>query len=102
MAMLERSSNRSDDDGYNSRRLQTVCGQPAQTASTTDNVIDAHFHQAPSNANGPVRFGWRTHDVNDGDAVDDEFTATGLALSGLRRSNSCSPSETPLGVLLTE
>ena len=57
-------------------------GQSAQTASTTDNVIDAHFHQAPSNANGPVRFGWRTHDVNDGDAVDDEFTATGLALSG--------------------
>ena len=54
----------------------------AQTSNTADDVIDAHFHQAPSGSNGPVRFGWRTHDVNDGDAVDDEFTVTDLALDG--------------------
>ena len=57
-------------------------GQPNQTASATDNVNNAHFHQAASNANGPVRFDWKVHDVNDGDSTDDEFTATGLALDG--------------------
>ena len=55
-------------------------GQPDQTASASDNVNNAHFHQAASNANGPVRFDWKVHDVNDGDSTDDEFTATGLAL----------------------
>ena len=29
-----------------------------------------------------MRFDWRNHDVNDGDAVDDEFTATGLTVVG--------------------
>ncbi len=56
--------------------------RPAQTANAADDVIDAHFHQAPSGSNGPVRFGWRTHDVNDGDAVDDEFTVTNLGQAG--------------------
>ena len=59
----------------------TFTGQPAQTPSSTDNVNNAHFHQGASNATGPVRFDWRSHDVNDGDAVDDEFTA-GLATVG--------------------
>ncbi len=57
-------------------------GQPAQTPSTTDDVNNAHFHQGASNTTGPVRFDWRNHDVNDGDAVDDEFTATGLTVVG--------------------
>lgn len=81
-----------DDSGANPTLEYTIVtrgldwgpftGQAAQTAGTTDNVVDAHFHQAAPGVNGPVRFGWKTHDTNDGDGNDDEFTATNLHLDG--------------------
>ena len=57
-------------------------GFAAQTASTADNVNNAHFHQGARNTTGPVRFDWKNHDVNDGDANFDEFAVTRLAMSG--------------------
>src|SRR5688572_3127917 len=50
-------------------------GQPAQTAGTPDNVVDAHFHQNVRGVNGPVRFGWKSHDL-------DDFSVTNQHLDG--------------------
>src|SRR5688572_32702862 len=48
--------------------------QPQQTSGTTlDNVNGAHFHQALSGVNGPIRFGLDT---------DDDFFESDLHLDG--------------------
>jgi Ca2+-binding RTX toxin-like protein len=48
-------------------------GQAAQTAAPADNVIGAHFHQAPTTTSGPVRF-----DLS----ADDDLAGIGLAAPG--------------------
>ena len=40
-------------------------GQASQTPATTDDVIDAHFHNAAAGVNGAVVFGWKTNDLDD-------------------------------------
>src|SRR5688572_21804819 len=44
-----------------------LTSEPSQTAQTTDDVTDAHFHAGAAGANGGVVFGW---------PGDDDFTAT--------------------------
>src|SRR5262245_50303144 len=44
-------------------------GQPAQTATPTDDVNNAHFHAQVRGIAGPVVFDWKIHDT-------DDFTAT--------------------------
>jgi hypothetical protein len=39
-------------------------GLPAQTATTADDVLDAHFHAAARGVNGGVAFAWASQDTN--------------------------------------
>ena len=50
-----------------------LTGKAAQTATTSDNVTDAHFHQGAAGTNGGVKFGW---------PGDDDFAVTGMQLIG--------------------
>ena len=40
-------------------------GQPAQTASTADDVAGMHFHNGAAGANGPIVFDWASQDKDD-------------------------------------
>ena len=41
-----------------------------------DNVLDGHFHQAAAGVDGPVRFDWDTHDL-------DDYSVTGKTAAGV-------------------